>query len=274
MDAATPSLPGPFWLIGCGNMAGAMLEGWLARGMEPARVTVIRPSGTPVAPGVRVLTALPEGEVPALVMLGIKPQKLADVAPLLARLLAPETILLSILAGTELASLRRLFPAPNSIVRAMPNTPVRLGQGATSLLTDRADAAARSTVEALMRALGAVEWIEDEALFDVVSALTASGPAFVFRFIDALTAGAASLGLPEDQARRLAIATVQGSGALAAASGETPHLLAERVASPGGMTRRGLDILDRDAALDALVARTLAAALARARKMAERSRAG
>jgi len=270
----TPHLPGPLWLIGCGNMAGAMLEGWLARGLDPALITVVRPSGTQAAPNVRTLTTLPEGEVPALVLLGVKPQKLDAVAPALARVLDPATILISILAGTELASLRQRFPTPRTIIRAMPNTPVRLNQGATSLLSDSTDSAARATVETLMRSLGAAEWIEDEALFDVATALAGSGPAFLFRFIDALAKGGEALGLPADQAHRLAIATVQGTASLAAASPETPHALAERVASPGGMTRKGLDVLDADAALDRLVAGTLAAAVARAREMAADARAG
>lgn len=267
-----PLLPGPFWLVGCGNMAGAMLEGWLSRDMDPARVTVIRPSGAAVAPGIRVLTAFPEDEVPALVMLGVKPQKLDEVAPLLAPVLEPETVIISILAGVTEDSLRRRFAAPRSIVRAMPNTPVRLHKGATSLFSASADATARDLVEGLMGALGTVEWIGREELFDVVSALTASGPAFVFRFIDALAEGAAALGLPPDQALRLAIATVEGAGALAAASDESPARLAERVASPGGMTRKGLDVLDADGRLAALVRETLDAAVRRSRDMGEESR--
>src|SRR3954469_1509202 len=126
-------LPGPLFLIGCGNMAGAMLKGWLDAGADPSEITVIRPSGRPVGEGVRVLTALPEDEIPALVLLGVKPQKLDEVAPTLAPALEAETILVSILAGVELASLRARFAAPRAIVRAMPNLPVRLGKGVTAL---------------------------------------------------------------------------------------------------------------------------------------------
>jgi len=125
-----------------------------------------------------------------------------------------------------------------------------------------------------MAALGHVAWIEDETLFDIVAALAASGPAFVFRFIDALAAGAAALGLPRDQALRLATATVEGAAALAAAAPENPRQLAERVASPGGMTRAGLNILDTDAALDRLVRATLDAAVQRSRGMGEEARRG
>jgi pyrroline-5-carboxylate reductase len=258
--------------VGCGNMAGAMLEGWLAHGMDASRVTVARPSGAPVAPRVRVLNALPEDEVPALVMLGVKPQKLDEVAALVAAVLEPETILVSILAGVEQATLRRRFPTPRLIVRAMPNTPVRLNKGAIGLYSDSDDQAGRAQVAELMRTIGIVEWIEDEALFDIVSALAASGPAFVFRFIEALAEGAAALGLPADVAQRLAVATVEGAGALAAASDEAPRQLAERVASPGGMTRKGLEILDEGDRLNVLVRETLAAAVRRSRELGEAAR--
>jgi len=268
------ALPGPFWLIGCGNMAGAMLERWIAAGLDPAQVTVVRPSGKPVAGGVRVLTALPEDEVPALAMLGTKPQKLNEVAPALARALDARTILVSILAGTEQATLRALFPACGTIVRAMPNTPVRLGKGAIGLFSDSQDRASLATVERLMGALGLVEWIGDERLFDAVTALSGSGPAFLFRFIDALAAAGAGLGLPRDQAERLALATVEGAAALAPSAGESPGALADRVASPGGSTRKGLDVLDADGRLLALLRDTLEAALKRNREMAQEARRG
>jgi len=264
-------LPAPFWLIGCGNMAGAMLQRWLETGLDPASVTVIRPSGAPVAPGVRVVQEPPSG-IPALVMLGVKPQKLDEVAPAYKDVVGAETMLISILAGVEQASLRERFPAARAIVRAMPNTPVALGKGATALYADDADEEARAVTGRLIGALGHTEWIEDEAQLDLVAALTASGPAFVFRFIDALAEGAAALGLPREQALRLATATVEGAGALAAASSESPHRLAERVASPGGMTRAGLNLLDQDEALRRLVHGALEAAVRRSREMGEAAR--
>ena len=148
-------LPGPFWLVGCGNMAGAMLERWLARGIERGRITVIRPSGEPAGEGVRVLTAFPADEVPALVMLGTKPQKIDEYAGELAALLDRNTTVVSILAGIEIASLHQRFPAPQTIVKAMPNTPVKLGKGVTNLFSDSADQKSRGMVEELMRSLGA-----------------------------------------------------------------------------------------------------------------------
>jgi pyrroline-5-carboxylate reductase len=274
MMATNPLLPGPIWLIGCGNMAGAMLAGWLARGADPRQVTVIRPSGRPGPDGIRVLTALPEDEVPALVLLGVKPQKLDEVAPGLAPALEPETILVSILAGVEIGSLSGRFPAPRAIVRAMPNLPVRLNKGVTALFALDAGEAARMIVERLMAALGHVEWFEDESLFQIAGIIGGAGPAFLFRFIDALAAGASALGMDEKQAARIATHMVEGAAAQAAASGESPAALARRVASPNGTTEAGLAVLDRGEGLAALVRETLEAARRRSREMADAARGG
>jgi pyrroline-5-carboxylate reductase len=265
-------LPGPIWLIGCGNMAGAMLEGWLEAGADPRRITVVRPSGKLVTEGVRVSIAAPEDEMPALVLLGVKPQKLDEVAPMLAPALEPETILVSILAGVELAALRSRFPAPSTIVRAMPNLPVAIRQGLTGLCSDSGDPAARQAVERLMVALGQVEWFEDEARFSVASAITAAGPAFLFRFIDALAAAGEALGLEPVRASRLAKAMVEGAGALAAASNESPAELARRVASPRGTTEAGLAVLDGENGLRELMLRTIDASRRRGAEMAEAAR--
>lgn len=267
------ALPGPLWLIGCGNMAGAMLERWLAAGLDPRQVTVVRPSGRPAGQGVRVFTELPTNEAPALVMLGVKPQKIDEVAPGLAALLRPETILISILAGVELAALRARFPAPRTIVRAMPNTPVRLGKGVVDLYTDADDGPARAVVTALMAPLGLAEWFADEELFALAGHLTGAGPAFLFRFIEALTAAGADLGLPRDQALRLTTAMVDGAGALAAGAHEDPGTLARRVASPGGTTEAGLRQLDADRALADLLLRTLDASRLRGQELAAAARA-
>ena len=266
------NLPGPLLFVGCGNMAGAMLEGWLAAGADPAQITVVRPSGKPVAAGVRVLTALPEDEVPAVAILGVKPQKLDEVAPRLAPVLETETILVSILAGVEQAALRARFPAPGTIVKAMPNLPVALGKGVVELYSDSDDEAARAEVERLLRVLGRVEWFEDESLFNVASALTAAAPAFLFRFLDALADAAAELGQPHDQARRLAAAMAEGAAALAAGAEATPEELARRVASPGGTTEAGLAVLDAPDGLKPLILRTLEASRRRGREMAEAAR--
>ena len=272
MATLDPLLPGPIWLIGCGNMAGAMLAGWLARGADPRHVTVIRPSGRPAAEGVRVLTTLPEDEVPALVLLGVKPQKLDEVAPGLAPVLDPETILVSILAGVEAASLRDRFAAPRSIIRAMPNLPVRLNKGVVALHAREADEHARETVGTLMAALGRIEWFDEESLFQAAGIVAGAGPAFLFRFIDALAKAGEGIGLPPEQAASLAKYMVEGAGAQAAASGDPPAELARRVASPGGTTEAGLGVLDGKGGLEELLRRTLDAAMRRSREMADAAR--
>ncbi|MEO7177866.1 MAG: pyrroline-5-carboxylate reductase dimerization domain-containing protein, partial [Allosphingosinicella sp.] len=177
--------------------------------------------------------------------------------------------LVSILAGTTLATLRGHFPAPRTIVKAMPNLPVSLGKGVTELFTDGAsDEAAKAEVERLMKALGHVEWFDDEKLFAVASALTAAAPAFFYRFIDALAAAGEELGLSAEQAARLALTMAEGASALAARSASTPQELARRVASPGGTTEAGLAVLDEEGGLRALLLRTLQASRRRGQEMA------
>ena len=259
----------PVWLIGCGNMAGAMLRRWVASGMDPHRFTVVTRTPAIVPDGVRALHALPPGETPAIVMIGVKPQQLNTVAPMLSEV--RPAILLSILAGVEEAALAARFRA-DAIVRAMPNLPVAIGKGVTALHTGSKDPAVRVAVEALARPLGLVEWIADARHFDAVTALAGSGPGFTYRWIDALAQAGAALGLPREQALRLALATVEGSAMLAADVDSPPAVLADRVASPGGSTRKGLDVLDRDGALVALVTETLAAAERRNGEMAAAAR--
>jgi len=264
-----PGGEGPIWLVGAGNMGGAMLRGWIGSGVDPARITVIRPSGKPIAQGVRVLPAPPpDGEEPAVLVLAVKPQKLDEVAPGLAPMVGEGTLIVSVLAGAEIASLARRFPNHRAIVRVMPNTPVAIGKGVLLLHTDTADASARAEAEALSRPLGMVEWIEDEALFGVATSVSGCGPAFLFRFTDALARAGEGAGLPADQAARLALATVEGAALLAAGSEEDPARLADRVASPGGSTRAGLNVLDENGALDRLIAETVRASVRRNAEMA------
>jgi len=253
-------VPNSIWLIGCGNMAGAVLKRWVeSDSVDPAGVTVIDP-GTPKLPrGVRHVTALPGDGTPEAVMIGVKPQMLDDIAPTLAPRIAGVKLLLSILAGVEVASLRKRFEA-GAIVRVMPNLPVALGHGAVGLHGADPQSDAGRAATALMAPLGTVEWIADEGLFDAVTALSGSGPGFVYRFIDALAEAGAAIGLPADQALRLATATVEGSAMMAANAEATPAELADRVASKGGSTREGLNVLDRDDALRTLLTATLTAA--------------
>lgn len=250
-----------------------MLHGWLDAGVAVERFTVVRPSGVAPAQGVRTLTALPVGEPgPAIVMLGVKPVKIDDVAPALAPLLAPKTVLISILAGVEIASLRARMPVPSAVVRAMPNLPVGLRAGVTGLFADGLDAAGCAEITDLMALLGIAEWVDDEAALDAVSVLAGSGPAFVYRFIDALAVAGAEIGLDAAQARRLALGTVEGAAMLAAKAKYSPAVLADWVASPGGSTRKGLDVLDEEKALRRLLSRTLAASRRRVAEMAAEAR--
>jgi pyrroline-5-carboxylate reductase len=255
--------PETLWLLGCGNMAGAMLSRWLDTGMDPASVTVIDPA-LPQFDGVRTLPTLPDEPAPAMLLLGVKPQMLGEVAQRLSQVLGRDTILLSILAGVAHASLAARFPHAKTIVRVMPNLPVRIGKGAVAL---HAPGAARAPLDTLFAPLGLVEWIDDETLFDAVTALSGSGPAFVYRFAEALAKGGAAMGLDAAQADRLARATVEGAALLAAASAEPLGALADRVASKGGSTRVGLDVLDADAPLARLVEAALRAAQARNREL-------
>ena len=259
-------------LLGCGNMGGAMLAGWLAGGADPARFTVVDPYLPEAPAGVELLRELPQRRFDAI-LLGVKPQLLDDVAPALTALAGEGTVVLSILAGVELASLSARFPAARAIVRIMPNLAAAIGKSPVALFDTGLDDAGRAAVTALMDPLGAPEWLAAESAFDLVTALAGSGPGFVYRFIDALASGATALGLDPDQAQRMAVATVEGAAQLAAASPHSPAELARRVASPGGSTQKGLDVLDEGGALLALVQDTLRAARDRNAEMAAAARA-
>ncbi len=259
-------------LVGCGNMAGAMLRGWIAGGVDPARFTVADPARPELPAGVRGLAEIPaEGAFDAI-LLGVKPQVLDMVAPQVAPIAGAGVALLSLLAGIDLAMLADTFPQAGAHVRVMPNLAVEIGKAPVALASSGLDGEAKAELTRLMAPLGAPEWVEEDA-FDLVTALAGSGPGFVYRFIDALAAGAADLGLPRDQADRLALAMVEGAAALAAASPHDPGELARRVASPGGMTQKGLDVLDEGDALVRLLTATLRAARDRGVALGAQARA-
>lgn len=258
-------------ILGCGNMGGAMLAGWLRAGLEPGRFTVVDPVLAEAPAGVRLLRAVPDERFD-LVVLGVKPQLLDDVVPALAPLLAGGTVLVSMLAGVELASLATRFPQARALVRVMPNLAAAIGKSPVALFGQGLDDDARAALAALMAPLGTPEWLADEGQLDAVTALAGSGPAFVYRFIDALAAGGAALGLEPGQAQRLALAMVEGAGALAAASPDAPAELARKVTSPGGTTAAGLAVLDEDAVFARLVEATLRAARDRGAELARAAR--
>lgn len=247
-----------------------MLTGWLAAGFDPKRFTVVDPQ-LPEAPrGVRLLRAVPDERF-AFVLLGIKPQLLDDVAPALAAA-SRGAVLLSILAGAELASLAARFPSAAGLVRVMPNLAAAIGKSPLGLRAQGLDPAGREGVEALLAPLGTAEWLAREDQLDAVTALAGSGPAFVYRFIAALAAGGTELGLDPAQADRLARAMVEGAALLAAAAPESPEELALRVTSPGGTTAAGLGVLDAEDAFAQLVAATLRAARDRGAELAAAAR--
>ena len=254
-------------LFGYGTMASAMLEGWLASGLEPDRFTVYNPRPKDVPEGVRFATELPTGPCDAIV-LGVKPQKLAEVADAIASLAGSETVVISMLAAIDLDTLARRFPGAGAIVRLMPNLAVAIGQSPNALVSRGLSKTQRADVTDLAERLGSAEWLADEAQFDLVTALTGSGPGFVYRFIDALASGAEELGMDRVQAERLAKQMVAGAAALAADSEHAPGELARRVASPGGTTQKGLDVLDANEALQSLLTRCLAATRDHERELA------
>lgn len=266
MEAVRLDRIGPMWLVGCGHMGGALLDRWLACGLDPDAVTVIDPSPRSAPAGIRVVgTPQDAGEPPNVVLLAIKPQLLADVAAGLSSFLAHQPLVISILAGAETATIRRLMSS--RVVRAMPNMPVRIGQGVTVLFGEPGPD--RNVAAALMAAVGQVHWIDDEQLFDAVTGVSGSGPAYLFNFIEALAAAGAAAGLPAELARQLALDTVTGAAALAASGDAPPAELRRQVTSPHGTTAAGLAALDGEGALTRLLSDTVAAAARRSRELAQ-----
>ena len=257
-------------IFGCGNMGGAMLTGWLAA-QVPASFTVVDPVVTELPASVRLLREVP-AERFDVVLLGVKPQTLNEAASALVPAMTGDTLLLSLLAGAELASLAARFPVNGGIVRVMPNLAAAIRKSPIGLYAADLSETARAAVTALLAPLGPPEWLAQEDQLDAVTALAGSGPAFVYRFIQALAEGGAALGLGPEQAQRLALTMVEGASALAAAAGEPPAELARRVTSAGGTTAAGLAVLDREALLARLVADTLRAARDRGAELAAAAR--
>ncbi|MGB3167713.1 MAG: pyrroline-5-carboxylate reductase [Alteraurantiacibacter sp.] len=258
-------------IIGCGNMAGAMLEGWLAAGLPRENFTVVTPTRESVPGDVELLREVPEGRRFDAVLLGFKPHMLTDIAPTLQRVAREGTSVLSVLAGVQLDTLREKFPEAHAVVRVMPNLACALGKSPVALAEEGLNDARRDAVFALMEHLGTPGWVGEDR-FDLVTALAGSGPAFVYRFIDALKVAAVRLGLEEEQARELAIAMTEGAATLAAQSEHDPGKLADMVASPGGVTRKGMDVLDEGEAINQLMTKTLRAARDRSVEMAREAR--
>jgi len=271
--AETSLLPSPTWMVGAGNMGQAVLAGWRAAGVDLASLTVIRPSGSPVE-GVRTRKSLADaGAAPKLIILGVKPQSLEDVEAQL-RSYTAGTVIVSMLAGVTVGSLRRRFPDAASIVRVIPNLPVAVRRGVTALYSEDVDDATREQLGELFARLGYAIWTVDEAKLGAVGAVGGAGPAYVARFVRALAKAGEAQGLSSGTAATVALETVFGTAWLAASTGHTMDALATQVASPNGTTEAGLAVLDRDQVLDELVAITIGAAARRGAELAEEAEAG
>ena len=272
MTSSASLLPSSLVLVGAGKMGGAMLEGWLAVGLDPAAVAVIEPAPSPEIRslcGARGIRLNPESPGPAeIVVLAIKPQTLPAAAPTIAPLVGPDTLLVSIVAGKTIADLRARIPGARAIVRAMPNLPASVRRGATgAAASPQVSDAQRAAAQALLAAVGTVEWLDDEALIDAVTALSGSGPAYVFHLVECLAEAGAAAGLPPDVAGRLARAMVIGSGELLAQSELSAAELRQNVTSPGGTTAAALAVLTREPGLAGLMRDAVAAAKRRAEEL-------
>lgn len=256
----------PFLVAGAGKMGGAMLRRWLDLGLDPAGLTIADPNAAAADwPGIRVVPSLAEAPArPATVLLAVKPQTMPAVLPALKALAGPETLVLSIAAGIRIKTLQAALGAL-AIVRVMPNTPAMVGRGmSVAVGNEHVDAAGRRRVTALLDAVGTSAWLENEDDIDAVTAVSGSGPAYVFHLVEALAAAARAAGLSPELAALLARQTVTGAGELLHTSPDSPETLRVNVTSPGGTTAAALARLMADDGLTPLMTRAVAAAKARA----------
>jgi len=270
------ALSGPLLLLGCGKMGGALLRGWLKRGIDPAKIHVvdINPVGLEdvASAGVSILTqpdALPADLKPAILLLAIKPQFMDEALPAYRHFVGPDTLVLSIAAGKTIAYFKRMLGEDVRIVRSMPNTPAAIGRGMTVICREgNLPAAAFDLCGRLMEAVGEVAFVESEDLLNPVTAVSGGGPAYVFLLIECLAEAGRQSGLPADLAMRLARSTVAGAGELARLSPETPAQLRQAVTSPKGTTLEALNILMAEHGMQKLMIKAIAAATNRSRELA------
>ncbi|MGY4315720.1 pyrroline-5-carboxylate reductase [Bradyrhizobium sp. JR3.5] len=260
-------------LAGAGKMGGAMLTGWLAQGLSPKHVAVIDPHLSPeisalAAKGVRLNPQATDlGTVDTLVV-AVKPQSFRDAGAALRLLVGPSTLVVSIMAGTTMSALEEVVGG--AVVRAMPNTPAAIGRGITvAVPSKRVTAAQRAMTDALLKATGLVEWVDDENLMDAVTAVSGSGPAYVFLLAEELARAGVAAGLPEQLATTLARATVAGSGELLHRSDLPSATLRQNVTSPGGTTAAALEVLMASDGMQPLMTRAIAAATRRSKELAK-----
>lgn len=265
---------GRILLVGCGKMGRAMLEGWLEQGVKPADLFIVEPhpADLPVPARQRVIAdiaRLPHDFRPDIVVLAVKPQSMDGVLPGLRRFADANAAFLSIAAGKTLAYFAKHLGPLARVVRTMPNTPASVRQGITvAVAGPSVDPVQRQRCETLLKAVGEVIWVEDEGLLDAVTAVSGSGPAYVFLLVEAMAAAGVRAGLPADMAMRLARATVAGSGELLRRSGEPAAQLRQNVTSPGGTTAEALKVLMAADGVQALFDKAIAAATRRSRELA------
>jgi pyrroline-5-carboxylate reductase len=272
-NSALKNIAGTVVLAGAGKMGGAMLSGWLAQGLDAKSVVVIEPHATDdiralLAKGVR-LNPLPKdvADVAALVI-ALKPQAFREAAPGLKPFATPATLVVSIMAGTTIAAIEQV--CGGSVVRAMPNTPAAIGRGITvAVAANNVGAVQRALADSLLRATGSVEWVEDEGLMDAVTAVSGSGPAYVFLLAEELARAGVEAGLPEALASKLARETVAGSGELLHRSELSSATLRQNVTSPGGTTAAALEVLMGPDGTQSLLTRAVAAATRRSKELAK-----
>ncbi|MEY9145088.1 pyrroline-5-carboxylate reductase [Bradyrhizobium elkanii] len=272
-SSALKNSTGTIALAGAGKMGGAMLTGWLAQGLAPARVAVIDPHLSPeisalAAKGVRLNPQAKDlGTVDTLVV-AVKPQSFRDAGAALKSFVGPSTLVVSIMAGTTMSALEEVVGG--AVVRAMPNTPAAIGRGITvAVPSKRVTAAQRAMTDALLKATGLVEWVDDESLMDAVTAVSGSGPAYVFLLAEELARAGVAAGLPEQLATTLARATVAGSGELLHRSDLPSATLRQNVTSPGGTTAAALEVLMANDGMQPLMTRAIAAATRRSKELAK-----
>ncbi len=258
-------------LLGCGKMGSAMLQGWLADGFGAGAATVLDPAPADwlAKAGVRVNTALPER--PAIVLVAVKPQMMGEALPRLAQYGGGSTLFVSVAAGTPIAFFETVLGAGTPVIRAMPNTPAAIGRGITAIVGNGETSAAQMDLaETLLSAVGSVVRLDAEAQMDAVTAVSGSGPAYVFHMVEALAAAGEAQGLDAELAMRLARETVSGAGALLAGTPESAKQLRVNVTSPGGTTAAALDVLmDEKAGLPPLMRHAVTAAAERSRELAK-----
>lgn len=270
-------LDGPLVLAGAGNMGYALLAGWLERGLDPARIIVQDPApstrikerldwhGIEVRPEIRSLR-----EPPAVILVAVKPQVMDQVFPALAQLAQQRTVVVSVAAGRRIDGFEAHLPKDTAVVRAMPNTPASVGRGITVAVGNaHVTEAQRAVCDQLLRAVGEVAWVSDEGLMDAVTAVSGSGPAYVFYLAECMAEAGVKAGLPRDLAQQLATLTVAGAGELLHRSDLGPQILRQNVTSPNGTTFAALQVLMAEGGLARLLEEAVAAATLRSRELAK-----